>query len=110
MGTLSDYWSQWKSVYDDMISYSGMSVLFPDYALSIPTILQERPAKTQINCASAQADQSLRWTHEDALESWVPTECPTKTGQIVRMHRLIRVFAGRTNNLIGNAVPRLILS
>ena len=29
-------------------------------------------------CASAQADQSLRYPPEDALDPWLPTDCPAK--------------------------------
>ena len=34
-------------------------------------------------CADAQADQSLRSPLEDALDPWLPTKCPSKTGQTV---------------------------
>ena len=30
-------------------------------------------------CAYAQSDQSLRWPSEDALDRWIPKECPAKT-------------------------------
>ena len=61
-------------------------------------------------CASEQSDQSLRCPPEDALDPLLPIECPSKT--LIRLRgwrRLIWVFAGRICNLVGNAVPRLIL-
>ena len=44
-----------------------------------------RPVKTD----HAHADQSLRFPPEDALNPWLPTECPSKTDQAAQMHRLI---------------------
>ena len=45
---------------------------------------------------------------EHDLNHSLPTECPVKTDQAVRMHMLIRVFAVRPYNLVGKNVPRLI--
>ena len=51
---------------------------------------------------------SLCCQPEDALDAWLPGECPVKTDQTAQMGRLIWVFAGCTCSVVGNAVPRLI--
>ena len=36
-------------------------------------------------CASTQSDQSLNFTHEETLDTWLPIERPTNT--LIRLRR-----------------------
>ena len=50
--------------------------------------------------ASFQSDQCLRCPSEESLGPWLPFEHTVKT--LIRlMHRLIRVFVGRTGHFVG---------
>ena len=44
----------------------------------------------------------LRYSSENSLDPWLPTETPAKTW-------LLGVFAGRTYSLVENALPRITL-
>ena len=84
------------------------------------------------DCADAQADLSLCWAHLQFCRkgcaqdsnfcnfTCVPSDDPAESlsvhrtysedsGQTARMRRLIWVFAGRTCNLVGSAVPQIKL-
>ena len=46
---------------------------------------------------------------KDALDPWLPTKCPPENSDLAaQMRWLIWVFSGRTYNLVGNAVSRLV--
>ena len=72
---------------------------------AFPTRLHVRTAKTQINLASEQSDQSsLRRVAEDPKRF---KEDSKESDQTARMRRQIYVFTERTCNLVGNRAPNL---
>ena len=48
---------------------------------------------------SVQANHSLHYPHEDALDPWLPIGCSATTDHTARMCKVILVFAGRTCSL-----------
>ena len=59
-------------------------------------------------CAYVQVNQSFHCIPKDALVPLLSTVPCVDSDQTVWMRSLIWVFAGRTCNLVGSAVPRLI--
>ena len=53
-------------------------------------------------------DNSLCFLQEDALNPWLPKECPVMTDHTAWMHRLVWVLAGCTRNFVGNDVFHVI--
>ena len=47
-------------------------------------------------CTSAQSDQSLPCSHQEAMHSWLYQMCLVKTDQIAQQLWLIWIFAGHT--------------
>ena len=72
---------------------------------SLFNVKQIKTGHTIFNKIAVWSEYAL--SPEDALDPWLPTECPVKTDQTSWMCSLIRVFAGRICNLIGNAVPQI---
>ena len=58
------------------------NILFYCSEISRDTAL---PTRLNVYPASGQADQSLRCPLSDALDSWLPTDYPTKT--LIRLSR-----------------------
>ena len=77
--------------------------------LNNPTRLHVRPAKTQMSLSTLEvwpeSMQRYLWVAKDPKRLQVDSADSTQSAQ---MYRLIWVFAGRTFNFVGNAVPRLI--
>ena len=71
------------------------------------TVSHERLTKTQISCASAQSDQRLRCLHVCKKKRCIlgyPQMRPVKI--LIRLHRLIWNFAGRTFSDNTMKIPR----
>ena len=67
-----------------------------------------RPAKNQISLR-IRAVLSVSTEHSVGSQGYSVFMWTAKTDQPAQMRNLIRVFAGRTYNRVGNAVPRLKL-
>ena len=70
---------------------------------SIPTRLHMRPTMSHISAVRSQSSKGL-WEVKDQKRHQADSE---DSGLPAQMRRLIRVFAGRTSTLVGNAVARL---
>ena len=60
-------------------------------------------------CASAKCDESRCCRIEDALGHWLLAECPVKTDETARMHRLICVSLGAQAILKEMLCPGLVM-
>ena len=89
------------------VEFKGVKII----QVSFVMVIESEPNDSYKNAyAPSKNSDQLEYPccPENTWESLLLTECPAKTGQTARIYRLIRVFAGRKCNLVGNVVAPII--